>query len=343
MNLKEKIFDLTSISSPAGFETAVGERIASMLFRCTDEMHIDAMGNVLAVKRSSRPDAPVMLIDAHMDEVGFIVTGQEEGFLKFSTLGGVDARMLPGREVNIMTNPPLYGVIACLPPHVLTAEEREKTIEVKQLFIDTGLSADEAEKLIPPGTAGTFIGAPFMLGDDCICSKALDDRSCVAIMIEVAERLKKEELSMDIVYMASVQEELGCRGAIAGAFAANPDYAIALDVTHAETPDEKGHGVLKFGGGAAIGIGPNMDRKMTAQLRETAARNGLDSQLEVMSGNTGTDAWPIQISREGVCTAVVSLPLKYMHSPVEVIKLSDAENIASLVTAYILERSEDNA
>ncbi len=343
MDLKEKIFDLAAISAPAGSESAAAERIAAMLYRVTDEMHIDAMGNVLAVKRSADPDAPVLLIDAHMDEVGFIVTGQEEGFLKFSTLGGVDARMLPGREVNIMSDPPLYGVIACLPPHVLTAEEREKAIEVKNLYIDAGLSAEEAGKLVPPGTPGTFVGAPFMLGDEFICSKALDDRSCVAIMIEVAERLKNVPLNMNVIYMASVQEELGCRGAAAGAFSAAPDYCIALDVTHAETPDEKSTRVVKSGGGAAIGVGPNMDRKMTAQLRETAAKNGIDSQLEVLNGNSGTDAWPIQISREGVCTAVVSLPLKYMHSPVEVIKLSDAESVASLVTAYVIERSGENA
>ncbi|MBR5708742.1 MAG: M42 family peptidase [Oscillospiraceae bacterium] len=343
MDLKEKIFELTAVDAPAGSETAAAEKIAAMLYRCTDEMRVDPVGNVLAVKRSNKPDAPVMLIDAHMDEVGFIVTGQEEGFLKFSAIGGVDPRMLPAREVNIMSDPPLYGVIACLPPHVLTAEEREKAVEIKNLYIDAGLTAEEAERLVPPGTPGTFRGEACMLGDGQICSKALDDRSCVAIMIEVAERLKKEELSMDVVYMASVQAELGCRGAVAGAFSAAPDWCIALDVTHAETPDEHGKGVMKLGGGAAIGIGPNMDRKMTAQLRETAAKNGLASQLEVMSGHTGTDAWPIQVSREGVRTAVVSLPLKYMHSPVEVIKLSDAENIADLVTAFILERSADNA
>jgi endoglucanase len=342
MDLKEKIIELCSVSSPAGFESEVGEKIAAMLYRCTDEMRIDPMGNVLAVKRSNKPEAPVMLIDAHMDEVGFIVTGQEEGFLKFSTIGGVDPRMLPAREVNIMSDPPLFGVIACLPPHVLTAEEREKAVEVKNLYIDAGLTAEEAERLVPPGTPGTFRGEPEMLAGDSLCSKALDDRSCVAIMIEVAERLKNEDLSMDVVYMASVQEELGCRGAIAGAFSAAPDWCIALDVTHAETPDAKEE-VMKFGGGAAIGIGPNMDRKMTAELRATAAKNGLESQLEVMSGLTGTDAWPIQVSREGVRTAVVSLPLKYMHSPVEVIKLSDAKNVADLVTAYILERSGENA
>lgn len=343
MDLREKIFALTAIASPAGFETEAGRRVAELLAPCADEVRIDAMGNVIAYKRSGRPDAHLLLVEAHMDEVGFIVTGQEEGFLKFSLLGGVDVRMLPGHEVNIMTEPPLYGVIACLPPHVLTAEQKEKAIEAKSMYIDAGLSADEAERLVQPGTPGTFAGAPFMLGEDCICSKALDNRSCVAIMLEVAERLAHEKLALDIVYMASVQEELGCRGATAGAFGVAPDCCIALDVTHAATPDESSRGVMKFGGGAAIGIGPNMDRRLTAMFRDTAAKNGLDSQFEVMGGNTGTDAWPIQISREGVRTAVVSLPLKYMHSPVEVIKLSDAENIASLVTAFILERSEENA
>lgn len=343
MGLIDKICALTAVPSPAGFESAVASRIAEMLEPLTDELRTDALGSVFALKRSSRKDAPTLMLVAHMDEVGFIVTGSEEGFLKFTTLGGVDPRMLPGREVSVMAEPPLYGVIACLPPHVLTAEQREKAIEVKDMYIDAGLTEEAAKRLVPAGTPGVFVGEAVTLEGGSLCSKALDDRSCVAIMLETAERLAKTELDVNVVYMASVQEELGCRGAAAGAFSAAPESCIVLDVTHAATPDESGHGVLKFGGGAAIGIGPNMDRRMTRAFRETAEKHSLSFQMEVMAGNTGTDAWPIQVSREGVRTAVISLPLKYMHSPVEVISMADAENVAALVTAYIVERSGENA
>lgn len=336
MELKEIIKELTSMDGPSGREQAVAKRIKELLMPFANSVHIDAMGSVIGVKKCGKDNAPRLLLDAHMDEVGFVVTDYDEGFLKFSVVGGVDARMLPGREVRILADQPVYGVIACLPPHVLSEEEREKAIEVKNLYIDVGFSADEVKKYVKIGTFGVFKGDFSELGEEYICGKAMDDRLCVAILLKVMENIKDDKLNFDVYFMASVQEELGMRGAQPGAFGVAPQYAIALDVTHAATPDEpSGPEVFKSGCGSIITVGPNIGSKMYDGMKSYAEENNLPYAVEVAAGGSGTNAWAIQTSREGVCTGLISVPLKYMHSPMEVCRMSDAENVTGFLSGFI--------
>ncbi len=335
MDLKEIIKEFSTLCAPAGYETAAAERIKELLQPLVDEVKIDVLGNVIGVKKCGMEGAPKMLLDAHMDEVGFIVTEVEEGFLKFSTIGGVDARMLPGREVTVMSDEPLYGVIGCLPPHVLSAEEKEQAIKVKDLYIDIGYSHEEAKKRVLPGTFGVFRGDVMELGCDYLSGKAMDDRMCVAMLLKVMENLKDVKLGYDLYFMASVQEELGCRGAGAAAFGIAPEYCIAVDVTHASTPDASGAGTFKPGSGAVILVGPNANKRMSDALIKYCKDNEIDYTIEVAASHSGTNAWPIQIAREGVCTAVLSVPLKYMHSPVETVKLSDVETNVNMLTGFL--------
>ncbi|NLV50429.1 MAG: M42 family metallopeptidase [Clostridiales bacterium] len=343
MDIKKTLFDLCAIPSPSGFENKAAARITELMLPLVDEVKTDKMGNVIGILRCGEAGAPTLLVDSHMDEIGIIITGSDEGFLTFAALGGADARVLPGREVILMTEPPAYGVISCLPPHVLKTEQREKPIAIKDMYIDVGFSQETSKRKFPPGTPGILRGDVFMLGDSCICGRALDNRSCVAVMLSVADRLKGKKLKSDLVFMASVQEELGCRGAAAGAFGTTPDYAVILDVTHAATPDAPKIKTVKYGGGAAVGIGPNMNAKMSADLFRTAQKHGICCQPEVMSGNSGTNAWPVQISREGIATAVVSLPLRYMHTQVEAVRLDDIESVVSLTAAFIVDWGEWDA
>ncbi|MDD6188938.1 MAG: M20/M25/M40 family metallo-hydrolase [Clostridiales bacterium] len=335
MELRKIIKEFSALSAPSGSETPAAERIKELLDPLVDEMKTDAMGNLIGVKKCGIEGAPRVLLDAHMDEVGFIVTEAVEGFLKFATIGGVDARMLPGREVTVLADEPLYGVIACLPPHVLSAEEREQAIKVKDLYIDIGCSQEEAEKRVPPGTYGVFRGDAFDLGSDYICGKAMDDRMCVAMLLKVMENLKDVKLNYDLYFMASVQEELGCRGAEAAAFGIAPDYCIAVDVTFASTPDYSGADTFKAGCGAVITVGPNVNRRMSDALMSYCKEKEIGYKIEVAPRHSGTNAWPIQVSREGVCTGILSVPLKYMHSPVEIVKLSDAETGVELLTGFL--------
>lgn len=335
MELKEIIFDLCELSAPSGFEDKAFDRISNYLAPYVDELKTDAMGNLIAVKRCGREGADKLMLDAHMDEIGFIITGIEKnGFLRFARLGGVDPRMLPARELKLMTEPPIFGVIDTMPPHALTKDEMDKSIEAEKLFIDIGLNEEEAKRLVPLGTAAVFGVGCGMLSDNNLFGKSLDDRACVAIIIKIMERLSKERLSSDIYCLISTQEELGMRGAVTGTYAVNPDYAIAIDVTHAATPDSKKGETMEIRKGASIGIGPNMSRNISEALINTAKSKDIAYQIEVIGGNSGTNGWVIQVSREGISTAVVSLPVKYMHTPVETMCIDDAEAIVNLVVGF---------
>ena len=335
MQLKDLIFDLCDLPAPSGFEDKAFARVSELLAPFVDEVKTDSMGNLMAVKRCGRENAKKLMLDAHMDEIGMIVTDiDKSGFLRFGNLGGIDPRMLPAREVKLLTDPPLRGIIDTMPPHALKAEDMDKSIDPKKLFIDVGLSAERAKELIPLGTPAVFAGAAECFGEHEICSKALDDRACVAIIIKIMEALSQRELGLDVYCLISTQEELGMRGAVTGAYAIAPDYAAALDVTHASTPDSKKGETMDMSKGAAVGVGPNMNRKLTSLLFDIAKAQDIPTQTEVMGGCTGTNGWVIQVSREGVPTVLASLPVKYMHSPVETMDIRDAEAIISLMTEF---------
>ncbi|MDR1131348.1 MAG: M42 family peptidase [Oscillospiraceae bacterium] len=336
MLLKDTIIDLCGLSAPSGFEDSVFDRAKAFLSPYADDIRTDAMGNLIAVRKCGRPNAKTLMFDAHIDEIGLIVTGIEKGFLRFSGIGGVDPRMLPARELKLLTEPPIFGVIDTLPPHVLSSGDMDKAIDPEKLFIDVGLSEEAAEKRIPLGTPAVYAGGIETLNGSVICGKSLDDRSCVAILLQLMKRLSGEDLSVDVCCLLSTQEELGMRGAAAGVYGIDPDYAIVLDVTFAAAPDFKGPETLELRRGAAIGIGPGMDRGLTKALIKIAGDKGIPYQLEVMGGDSGTNDRVIQVCREGVVTGLVSLPIRYMHSPVELMDISDAEALVELLTEFTL-------
>ena len=336
MLLKDTIIELCALSAPSGFEDRAYSKISGLLLPYVDEIKTDPMGNLIALRRCGHPNAKKLMLDAHMDEIGMIVTGYDKGFLRFANLGGIDPRMLPAREIKLLTNPPLYGVIDTMPPHALSAEDMDKSIDADKLFIDVGLSEEETKRRIPLGTPAVFAGGVSCLTDNILCGKALDDRACAAIILKTMEELSSKTIDVDIYCLISTQEELGMRGAITGTYGINPDYAVAIDVTHAATPDSKKGETMEMRKGAAIGVGPNMNRNISSELLSIAGEKNIPFQIEVMSGNTGTNGWVIQVAREGVSTAVVSLPIKYMHTPVETMDITDAETIVSLLTEFIL-------
>ncbi len=340
MDYAQLAIQLGSASGPSGSEDAARELAAEILRPYVDEIKTDVMGNIIALRRCGKEGARCLMLCAHMDEIGFVVTGHEKGYLRFGCIGGVDARMLPACEVRLLTPEPLYGVVDVMPVHAMTKSEQDKALPADKLYIDAGLTQEQAIERVPLGTPAVYGGGVQRLGAELVCGKSMDDRSCVAIIIKTMEALQGAELDMDVCCLVSTQEEVGTRGAITGAWGVRPDYAIVLDVTHGETPDAPKHKTFRLGGGAAIGVGPNFNRRLTDAIIDTAKEAGLDYQLEVIAGCSGTDAWPIQVSRAGVAAALVSLPLKYMHSPVETLKISDAENITELLTQFIKRAGE---
>lgn len=334
MDIKHALERLCSQRAPSGFERPAGECALGLLRPLVDEASIDRMGNVIGVRRCGRPNAPRLLLDAHLDEIGLIVTGIENGFLRFRSIGGVDPRMLPNRELTILTDPPVLGVVACLPPHVQKKGDSDKALPLDEMFIDVGMSQEEALRTIPVGTPIVYRGGCFPLGEAQMCGKSMDDRSCFVTLLRTVELLQGKELDVDLYLMGSTQEEVSGAGATVGTFSIAPDYCVAVDVTHGKTPDGPKDRSCALFKGPAIGIGPNMTTWMTKRMIAKAEEQNIPWQSEVMSGCTGTNGWHMQISREGVATSVISLPLKYMHTPIEVLALEDMESVARLLAAF---------
>jgi endoglucanase len=276
-----------------------------------------------------------LLLDAHLDEIGFLVTGHEDGFLRIAALGGVDPRMLPDRELTLLTQPPRLGVVACLPPHIQTREDMDRAQPMKEMVVDVGLSQEEAKRLIPIGTPAVYRSGCAPLGQHLLCGKALDDRACFAILLDTVAQLRHDVLDVDLYVLGSTQEETHSTGAITAAYGIVPDLCVAVDVTHGDSPDASKDKTFQLGGGPVIGIGPNCTRWMAKRMERTAKDLSLDYQLEVMAGHSGTNGWPLQVSREGVATAVLSLPLRYMHTPVETVHRADLTHTAQLLAGFI--------
>ena len=326
---------LCALPGPSGFESPVARAAADLLAPLVDEVKIDKMGTLVGIRRCGREGAPKLLLDAHLDEIGFIVTGHEEGYLRIAPLGGVDPRMLPDRELTVLTEPPLFGVVACLPPHVQTSEDMGKAPAIRDMYLDVGLTQEEARKRIPIGTPAVYRAGCAPLGKDLLCGKALDDRACFAILLDALEQVRGEDLDVDLFVLGSTQEETHSTGAITAAYGLVPDLCVAVDVTHGDSPDAPKEKTFKLGGGPVIGVGPNCTKWMSRRMGEKGKELGLDCPPEVMSGHSGTNGWDLQISREGVATAVLSLPLRYMHTPVETVHRRDLTDTARLLAAFI--------
>lgn len=336
MDFFDTLDRLCTLAGPSGFEHDVTEAAESLLKPLADQVFRDRLGNVVAVKHCGRPQAKRLLLDAHLDEIGFMVTGIEEGFLRFAPIGGVDPRMLPARELTILTRPePLFGVVACLPPHVQTAADHDKAVKLEDLRVDIGMTQEEAERAVPIGTPMVYREGVTHLAGDTISGKALDDRSCFAILLRTLELLQTAPLDVDVYVMGSVQEETTGLGAVTGTNGLTPDWCVAVDVTFARTPgltEDDAPCVLR--GGPAIGVGPNMTGWMSQRMIEKARDLAIPYQLEVMEGSTGTNGWFMQVCQAGIPTSVVSLPLRYMHSPIETISEADMERTAQLLAAF---------
>ncbi len=333
MAIKDDIIKLSAASGPSGFERDVARLASGLLALLMDEVTTDVMGNVIGVKRCGKQNAKKLMLDAHLDEIGFIITGHEEGFLRFAAVGGVDARMLPASELKILTDEPLVGIVGVTPPHIQKSGESDKTIKIEDLYIDIGLPQEAAQQAVPVGTFAVYNTGARLFGTDLVCGKALDDRACFAVILRALELLKDETLEADLYVLASSQEEVGTRGAKTGAFAIDPDWCVVIDADHAKTPDHTKYDAKLVGGGVVIAIGPNMNRAFTDEAVRLAGESAIAYQIGVEPGDSGTNARVIQVSRAGIATALLSLPLKYMHSPVEVVSLQDAEAAAKLLAA----------
>lgn len=307
------------------------------LSQFTDDIHRDLLGNVWGIIASDTADAPTLLLEAHIDEIGFTVSRvDEQGFLHLSACGGVDIRTLSAAPVTVLTNPPVNGIFCTLPPH-LSSKEDSPLQELPERGVDVGMTKEEADVRIPVGTRAVFLPHFEELLNGRICAKALDNRAGVTAILQALEYVKGKALPFRLVVAFCVQEELGMRGSKTAAFAINPDAALAVDVSFAHTPDADKRECGILGDGVMLGMSPTLSGGITEELRRLAEKNSIPVQFEVMGGTTGTDADNIGTVREGIPTGLLSVPLRYMHTPVEVVSLQDIDATAKLIAAFIME------
>ncbi len=336
----------SSVNGISGYEDEVRELVIEDVKDYADRVWVDSLGNVIAVKRGYG-DRRFMLA-THMDEIGLMVKHvNDNGFIYFTPVGGWNERILPAMRVKIRTRKGewLPGVIGVKPPHLMTPDEQKKVIEMKKLFIDVGASS--REEVVEMGIEN---GSPIVadvefkqLGKNRVTGKAFDDRAgLVAGLLAFRE---VEPNSIDFYFVATVQEEVGLKGARTSAFDIKPHIALAIDVTTAnDVPDvEEQETVAKLGKGPTIkimdgrsGSGLITNPKLLEFLRKVAEKHGIPHQAEVLPGGT-TDAAIIQLNREGVPSGTISIPTRYIHSPVEVLDVNDLVNTVRLLKAFYKE------
>lgn len=331
----ELLKELTQTVGVSGCE----ENIAALLKKKLSlygDVTVDSMNNVFC----TFGEGYHFLLDAHLDEIGLIVTDiTDDGFIKFSNCGGIDARPLPAMEVSVWGREEVKGVISTLPPHLQSASDEKKIPKLSELAIDTGLTKDKLEKLVSLGDRITFKRNFTPLLNGLVSASCLDDRSGVAAILMCLDELKN--LGCKVTVMFSSQEEVGTRGAKVGPYAKSVDEAISVDVSFALTPgcDKSECGELSKG--AMIGFSPILDKEISRKLVDAAEKNNIPYQCEIMSGRTGTNADVISISEKGIKTALISIPEKYMHQRVEVVNTADVESVSRLICTYIKERIGD--
>ncbi|MCH5185264.1 MAG: M20/M25/M40 family metallo-hydrolase [Oscillospiraceae bacterium] len=332
--MRDFIKKLSDARGVSGFEYRMSDIIKERLTPVADEIHTDILGNIIAVKRSGSENAKSIMIEAHMDEVGLMVLDTDEnGFILFTNIGGIDLRTLPSAEVTVHGKKDVWGVVGAKPPHLQSAGEDKKGIKITDLSIDTGLTAEEVKKLVSVGDSIT-INSEFSELGSLICGKSLDDRVGAAAVCDVFERLGRINLDLDVYAVFAVQEEVGSRGAKVSANALKPDMAIVIDVTHGLTPDNPDNG-FKTGSGVAVAKGPNINPELFDKVTETAKRYNIKTELEIEGGDTGTDAWVTQTAAGGIPTVLLSVPLKYMHTSVETMDIKDLYALSNLITLFI--------
>jgi len=332
--------DLLVAPGPSGVEAAPAAVWRAAAGEFADEVRGDVMGSSVAVVEG-RAAAPLLAVVGHIDEIGLIVHHiDDEGMLWFSPVGGWDPQILVGQRVEVQTKDgPLPGVIGRKPIHLLEEEERKQVPKLKDLHLDIGAKdADEARSLVRIGDVAVVEGEPIELPNRRVVSRALDNRLGSYVALEVARAAKDAGGAPGLLAgVAAAQEEIGSHGAATMAFALRPDVAIAVDVTHAT--DSPGievnlQGKHELGSGPVIGRGSVLHPAVFELLHATAEEEGIPFTVEVSGRGTYTDADALHLSREGVATGLVSLPLRYMHSPVEMVSLDDVEATIALIAAF---------
>ncbi len=342
---------LTEAPSPSGYEQPAAGVLRDYLRPFTDQVSTNVMGSVHGHMRGSDAERGgkrvSVLLAGHIDEIGMMVTYiTDEGYIAFKPIGGVDEAVLPGMRVKVHTEEgPLLGILGRLPIHLLDEEERKSVTKTHKLFIDLGMKAERVKSTVRIGDPITFAVGFEEFGDNMIVARALDDKMGAFICAETAREVRERGgAKVDLVVAGTVQEESGLRGGITTAYEIDPTVGIALEVGHAtDYPDvdKRKHGEVACGKGPIIARGPNINPVVFKMLVEAARSSDIPHQLGGEPRGTGTDANAFQLARGGKAAGLISVPLRYMHTPVEALAISDVEAAVKLLAEFVLRLDPD--
>ena len=325
--------------TPSGFEHEGQKLFERFANQYVDELYSDTLGNVVAHKKN--PGKKKLMITAHIDEVGFMVKYiDENGMLYVVPIGGIDLMLLPGTRLAVHHGENSFlGVVGRKPIHLLNEKERV-SFSIEDTWLDLGFkSREHALQLVSVGDPVTFSTECVQMSDDFITTRSADNKIGSMIMLELMRELHGCATDYDIYYVSTVQEEIGLRGAMPAAVQIQPDIAIVVDATHATdypNVNQKLCGDVRLGSGPSLCVSPDTDRSLIEQLKEAADKSGIPYQMEGHPNASGTEARAIQLQCKGIQTAIVSYPVRYMHSPSEVVSISDIKNCVALLKAFLV-------
>ena len=341
--MKEFLKELITLPGLSGHETPVRKAVEKRWEGLVDEMQVSRLGSLEGLKRGNggEPRKSVLLA-GHIDAIGLIVTGITGEFLHITDVGGVDPRVMPGQPVMVYGREVLKGVVVQPPDKLIEGHEAGAPMGLDKLLVDVGLEADEVAKKVRPGDLVSFGTQPLELGEDVLSGHTMDDRAAVTAITRCLEILQKRIHSWDVWAVATVQEEVGLNGAFTSGYGLNPSLAIAIDVTHAKGPGTSEKDIADLGKGLVLGMGPNVHPWMYKKLKELADDLDVPYQVEMMAGHSGTDAFALQVARGGRPSMVISIPLRYMHTPVETVSMKDIDRTGRLLAEFITWLEEDS-
>lgn len=337
--MENLLLNLCNIEGISGNESKIAEFTKSELEKYS-KVKILKTKSVLATLGNEKSEIKILL-DAHIDQVGFVVTDiDENGFLKIASCGGNDRRIMPGAVVRVFGKEEVIGVISCLPPHLVKNSD-SKLPQIDEMSVDLGMPKEYVENIVSLGDTVIYNSSPKKLLDSKVASKAIDNRASVAALIRCAEMISQNKNIMDnclVSILLSSQEETSSLGAMTSAY--NDDYSesIVVDVSFAVQPDVSPLKAGKLSEGPMIGISPILSKDITNKLFDIAKKNNIPYQTEVMGSSTGTNADKISTTKSGICTGLVSIPERNMHTAIEVVDIQDIENTAKLLSLYIESR-----
>lgn len=335
-DIKNFLKSLISMPGLSGYEAPVRDVIRETWQPLVDEISESRLGSLHALRRGTGPDPrPSILLAAHMDAIGLMVTGQEAGLIRFTEVGGVDPRILPGQEVTVHGRELLPGVVVQPPDHLLPSSQQGKSVAMEYLFVDTGLRQDELAEKVRIGDLISFAQPPVELAGNVIAGHSLDNRASVAALTYCLQDLQFMNHAWDVWTVATVQEEETLGGGFTSAFELQPQIAVAIDVTFAKGPGANDWRTVNMAKGPSIGWGPNIHPYIYQKFVEVAEKLDIPHQKEYMPKHSGTDAYAMQVAAAGMPTMVISIPLRYMHTPVEVVSMNDLERTGRLLAEFI--------